>query len=123
MPFQGSYYSNECGLEITATEADAGEWRCNMEEYWSGYSRGDGATVEETITVNVIPLPEPETPAPTIPTTESTIPTSASAGDLPGLGSFELDPVFYAPDGQVLTMEEYNFLQEYGVGDDDSNFG
>jgi len=52
-----------------------------------------------------------------------TIPTSASAGDLPGLGSFELDPVFYAPDGQVLTMDEYNFLQEYGVGDDDSNFG
>jgi len=42
--------------------------------------------------------------------------------ELPGLGTFQLDPVFYAPDGQVLTMEEYDFLQEYGVNDED-NFG
>jgi len=42
--------------------------------------------------------------------------------DQPGLGTFELDPVFYAPDGQVLTMEEYDFLEEYGVNDED-NFG
>lgn len=41
---------------------------------------------------------------------------------LPGLGSYELEPVFYAPDGQVLTMEEYDFLQEYGITDED-NFG
>jgi len=42
--------------------------------------------------------------------------------DLPGLGTFQLDPVFYAPDGQVLTMEEYDFLQEYEANDED-NFG
>jgi len=41
---------------------------------------------------------------------------------LPGLGTYELEPVFYAPDGQVLTMEEYDFLQEYGITDDE-NFG
>ena len=41
---------------------------------------------------------------------------------LPGLGTYELEPVFYAPDGQVLTMEEYDFLQEYGINDDE-NFG
>lgn len=51
------------------------------------------------------------------------LPASGSSQDLPGLGTFELDPVFYAPDGQPLTMEEYNFLQEYTGGDDDSNFG
>jgi len=50
------------------------------------------------------------------------LPTSGSSQDLPGLGTFALDPVFYAPDGQPLTMEEYNFLQEY-TGDEDSNFG
>eukprot|EP00088_Acartia_fossae_P040932 TRINITY_DN4268_c0_g2_i1.p1 TRINITY_DN4268_c0_g2~~TRINITY_DN4268_c0_g2_i1.p1 ORF type:complete len:420 (+),score=101.32 TRINITY_DN4268_c0_g2_i1:53-1312(+) len=54
--------------------------------------------------------------------------TAANAGDaqdqvpLPGLGTYELEPVFYAPDGQVLTMEEYDFLQEYGINDDE-NFG
>ena len=41
---------------------------------------------------------------------------------LPGLGTYELEPVFYAPDGQELTMEEYDFMQEYGMNDED-NFG
>jgi hypothetical protein len=41
---------------------------------------------------------------------------------VPSLGTYELEPVFYAPDGQELTMEEYDFLQEYGVNDED-NFG
>ena len=48
--------------------------------------------------------------------------TASVAGgqpELPGVGTYQLDPVFYAPDGQVLTMEEYNFLQEYGVGDEE----
>ena len=31
---------------------------------------------------------------------------------LPGLGTYELEPVFYAPDGQVLTME-VSFLVNY----------
>lgn len=33
----------------------------------------------------------------------------------PGLGTYQLDPTFYAPDGEVLTMEEYTFLEEYGL--------
>jgi len=43
----------------------------------------------------------------------------AGQDSLPGLGTFSLDPTFYAPDGQVLTMEEYSFLEEYGLADDD----
>jgi len=39
----------------------------------------------------------------------------------PGLGTFNLEPVFYAPDGQELTMEEYDFLQEYGGGGGNGN--
>lgn len=38
---------------------------------------------------------------------------------MPGLGTYQLDPTFYAPDGQTLTMEEYSFLEEYGVNDED----
>jgi len=38
---------------------------------------------------------------------------------LPGLGTYQLDPTFYAPDGEALTMEEYSFLEEYGVNDED----
>merc|ERR1712142_1384179 len=33
---------------------------------------------------------------------------------MPGLGTYQLDPTFYAPDGQ-----EYSFLEEYGVNDED----
>jgi len=29
-------------------------------------------------------------------------------------GSFQLDPTFYAPDGEVMTMEEYSFMEEMG---------
>jgi len=47
-------------------------------------------------------------------------PSSVAGGDqLPGMGSFQLDPTFYAPDGEALTMEEYSFLEEYGVNDED----
>lgn len=48
--------------------------------------------------------------------------TAQIPSEQPGLGTFALDPVFYAPDGQILTMEEYDFLEEYGVNDED-NFG
>jgi len=50
-------------------------------------------------------------------------PSSVAGGggsdQLPGLGSYQLDPTFYAPDGEALTMEEYSFLEEYGVNDED----
>jgi len=50
-------------------------------------------------------------------------PSSVSGGgvdQMPGLGTYQLDPTFYAPDGQqTLTMEEYSFLEEYGVNDED----
>jgi len=43
----------------------------------------------------------------------------AGQDSLPGVGTSSLDPTFYAPDGQELTMEEYSFLEEYGLADDD----
>jgi len=43
----------------------------------------------------------------------------AGQDSLPGAGTFSLDPTFYAPDGEALTMEEYSFLEEYGLADDD----
>jgi len=49
-------------------------------------------------------------------------PSSVAAGgsdQTPGLGTYQLDPTFYAPDGETLTMEEYSFLEEYGVNDED----
>ena len=34
----GNYSSHECGLAVRSlTVADAGEWRCSMEEYRSHY--------------------------------------------------------------------------------------
>jgi len=39
----------------------------------------------------------------------------ASADLQPGVGSFQLDPTFYTPEGEELTMEEYSFLEEYGL--------
>lgn len=50
-------------------------------------------------------------------------PSSLAGGSgpdsLPGAGTFSLDPTFYAPDGEALTMEEYSFLQEFGIAEDD----
>jgi len=44
----------------------------------------------------------------------------AGSGDqMPGMGTYQLDPTFYAPDGQTLTMEEYSFLEEYGINEEE----
>merc|ERR1712107_926168 len=43
-------------------------------------------------------------------------PGSATVQDMPG--SFQLDPTFYAPDGEAMTMEEYSFMEEMGASDD-----
>ena len=45
--------------------------------------------------------------------------TGSGPDSLPGAGTFSLDPTFYAPDGEALTMEEYSFLQEFGIAEDD----
>ena len=45
--------------------------------------------------------------------------TGSGPDSLPGAASFSLDPTFYAPDGEVLTMEEYSFLQEFGIAEDE----
>jgi len=37
-------------------------------------------------------------------------PGSAAPQEIPG--AFQLDPTFYTPDGEVMTMEEYSFLEE-----------
>jgi len=49
----------------------------------------------------------------------SSVAGGGGADQMPGLGTYQLDPTFYAPDGQTLTMEEYSFLEEYGVNDED----
>ena len=50
-------------------------------------------------------------------------PPSSLAGSgldsLPGAATFSLEPNLYAPDGEVLTMEEINFLQDLGFSEDD----
>lgn len=43
-------------------------------------------------------------------------PGTANIQEMPG--AFQLDPTFYAPDGEVMTMEEYSFMEEMGAGDD-----
>lgn len=43
-------------------------------------------------------------------------PGSATPQEIPG--AFQLDPTFYTPDGEVMTMEEYSFMEEMGAGDD-----
>merc|ERR1719209_198132 len=43
-------------------------------------------------------------------------PGSATVQDMPG--SFQLDPTFYAPDGEAMTMEEYSFMEEMGASDE-----
>eukprot|EP00092_Neocalanus_flemingeri_P029730 GFUD01032278.1.p1 GENE.GFUD01032278.1~~GFUD01032278.1.p1 ORF type:complete len:408 (+),score=104.57 GFUD01032278.1:35-1258(+) len=49
----------------------------------------------------------------------SSVVTNTGSDQTPGLGTYQLDPTFYAPDGEALTMEEYSFLEEYGVNDED----
>ena len=44
---QGSYNSYECGLEITAAQAeDDGDWACEVESYLKNGQRGDGEIVK-----------------------------------------------------------------------------
>merc|ERR1711971_36352 len=44
-----------------------------------------------------------------------------AAQEMPG--SFQLDPTFYAPDGEVMTMEEYSFMEEMGASEEISMLG
>jgi len=48
-------------------------------------------------------------------------PGSAAVQEMPG--SFQLDPTFYAPDGEVMTMEEYSFMEEMGASEEMSMMG
>merc|ERR1719209_46223 len=48
-------------------------------------------------------------------------PGSAAVQEMPG--SFQLDPTFYAPDGEVMTMEEYSFMEEMGASEEISMLG
>ena len=46
--------------------------------------------------------------------------TGSGPDSLPGTSSaISLDPTFYAPDGEILTMEEYSFLQEFGIAEEE----
>lgn len=80
--FQGDYSKSECGIEITAASAeDAGEWSCEIEEYWSGKTRNYGTKVSGTMQVSVeIPTTTTETPTTTttIPTTTTTVKTTTT---------------------------------------------
>ena len=47
---QGSYNSYECGLEITAAQAeDVGDWACEVESYVKNGQRGDGEIAKVTV--------------------------------------------------------------------------
>ena len=47
---QGSYDSYECGLEISAAQAeDEGDWACELESYVKAGLRGDGEMAEVTV--------------------------------------------------------------------------
>ena len=40
---QGDYNNYECGLDISAAQAeDTGDWTCEFESYVKGRKRGDG---------------------------------------------------------------------------------
>ena len=40
---QGDYNNYECGLDISAAQAeDTGDWTCEFESYVKGGKRGDG---------------------------------------------------------------------------------
>lgn len=51
----GDYNSHECGIEIEGFEAkDAGNWTCEMEEYYKFGGRGSGPTDSHTLTVGLL---------------------------------------------------------------------
>jgi len=51
----GDYNSHECGIEIEGFEAkDAGNWTCEMEEYYKFGGRGSGPTDSLTLTVGLL---------------------------------------------------------------------
>jgi len=51
--FHGAYDDKQCGVSFIATDKDTGEWRCEIEEYVTGWSRGAGRVQTAQINVTV----------------------------------------------------------------------
>jgi len=82
--FHGKYDDKECGITFTAQQQDTGLWRCEIEEYVRGWSRGAGTLQTAVLNVTVqTPTPPPSPPTspatPVTPTTQNA--TSMSSND------------------------------------------
>jgi len=72
--FHGSYNKKQCGVSFLATAADAGTWKCEVEQYKLGRSRGAGAVVTADMLINI----QTSTTEATTTTTTTTTTTSAA---------------------------------------------
>jgi len=71
--FHGKYNDKECGMSFIAGEEDSGTWKCEIEEYVWGGSRGSGRKVWAAMNVTVM---SPTTTSASSPSSVTT--TSAS---------------------------------------------
>jgi len=79
--FHGAYDDKQCGVTFTATEQDTGEWRCELEEYVTGWARGAGRiqTALINVTVHIPTTPTVETTTPILRTTLSSVKNKTSS--------------------------------------------
>jgi len=76
--FHGKYDDKECGITFTAQQQDTGLWKCEIEEYVRGWSRGAGTLQTAVLNVTVQTPTPPPSPPPTSPATPVT-PTTQNA--------------------------------------------
>jgi len=76
--FHGAYDDKECGITFTATDQDTGLWKCEIEEYVTGWSRGSGRLRTAVMNVTV----QSPTPPPSPPTTSPTTSLASSTPDV-----------------------------------------
>merc|ERR1719347_373197 len=79
--FHGKYDDKECGITFTAQQQDTGLWRCEIEEYVRGWSRGAGTLQTAVLNVTVQTPTPPPSPPPSPPTSPATpvTPTTQNA--------------------------------------------
>merc|ERR1719347_1578965 len=79
--FHGKYDDKECGITFTAQQQDTGLWRCEIEEYVRGWSRGAGTLQTAVLNVTVQTPTPPPSPLPSPPTSPATpvTPTTQNA--------------------------------------------
>jgi len=79
--FHGKYDDKECGITFTAQQQDTGLWKCEIEEYVRGWSRGAGTLQTAVLNVTVQTPTPPPSPPPSPPTSPATpvTPTTQNA--------------------------------------------